>query len=145
MWPSRSWTAWALPGLEALGGQGSLSLVSPRVATPVGQFGTQVDAVAERVFRPAFTFNRLAGVLGADLVNGWFSMALQGELELDDVDTVGSNDLLRLSESYVDPERGRFPNGRFLLWATRLTATGRLPRRSRQHAFGGAGLDSPRS
>jgi outer membrane protein assembly factor BamA len=114
----------ALEGFEALGGQGSLSLVSPRVATPVGQFGTQVDAIAERVFRPAFTFNRLAGVLGADVVNGWFSVALQAELELDDVDTLGSNDLLRVSEIYVDPERGRFPNGRFTLWATRLTATG---------------------
>ena len=113
-----------LEGLEALGGQGSLSLISPRVATPIGQFGTQVDVVAERVFRPAFTFNRLAGVLGANVTNGWFSLALQGELELDDVDTVGGNDLLRLAETYADPERGRFPNGRFALWATRLTATG---------------------
>lgn len=112
-----------LQGLDALGGQLGLSLVSPRVATPAGRFGTRVDAVAERVFRPAFTFNRLAGVLGAELVRGWFSVVAQGELEIDDVDTLGSNDLLRLLESSVDPERARFPNGRFALWATRLTAT----------------------
>ena len=113
----------ALEGLDALGGQGSLSLVSPRVSTGLGQVGTRLDAVAERVFRPAFTFSRVAGVLGGDLTSGWFSMLLQGEVELDDVDTLGSNDVLRLLESGVDPERGRFPNGQFALWALRTTAT----------------------
>src|SRR5690606_40476426 len=56
-------------------------------------------------------------------VRGWFAGVAQRELEIDDVDTLGSNDLLLLLQSSVDPERARFPNGRFVLWAPRLTAT----------------------
>jgi outer membrane protein assembly factor BamA len=118
-----------LQGIEGIGGRGNLSFLSPRLLlapfemTPL-QVGARVDLVGERTFRQAFNFTRYAAILGADVrTPTWLSVALQGELEFDDVQPKGLSSEVLAFRGVAQEQQQRYALGTFVLASARATAT----------------------
>lgn len=110
------------PNFSGFGGRANIALQQPRFYSLLPlEVGARLDAIAERVFRPGYLFERLAGVAGLDYTGArWLSLALQYEIEGDHVDiSVARPD----STTVADQERLRFDPGTYVLQTLRSTAT----------------------
>lgn len=108
-----------------LGGRGNIALQQPRIyqLLPI-EVGARADLIAERVFRPGFLFTRYAAVAGLDYTPlRWLNVALQYELERDQVETSRFYNKNRSDLSRADQERLRFDPGVFALQTLRSVAT----------------------
>ncbi len=110
------------------GGRGNIALHQPRIfqLLPL-EIGARTDLIAERVFRPGFLFTRYAAIAGMEFTPfRWLNLALQYELERDQVETSPLYKKNRPDLSRADQERLRFDPGIFALQTVRSVATADL-------------------